>query len=111
MLDPSVPARASVRAEPESSDAVYTGSHNSSDVIGRWLKLKEIARTEPSLPVWRPRSKRAKARWARVDAKWRALLAEARAKGRADAASQPPTRPLTQPSSGGFFHAPMRGRE
>lgn len=49
------------------------------EAIARWLKLEDIARKEPSLPVFRPRTRRARELWARVDAEWRALLAEARA--------------------------------
>lgn len=117
MPDPSVPAGVSPCAGPETHDADVAAPAGS-DAIAQWLKLEHIARIEPSLPVWRPRSMRAKALWARTDAKWRSLLAEARAKGRADAASSagacgPPGRAAgktNQPLSGGFFHAPTRGR-
>lgn len=46
--------------------------------IDQWRRLAEIARKEPSIPVWRPRTRYAHALWNRVDARWRALLAEAR---------------------------------
>lgn len=52
--------------------------HDKRILIDRWHRLAEIARKEPSIPVWRPRTKYARALWTRVDARWRALLADAR---------------------------------
>lgn len=46
--------------------------------IAQWFALEELAGKEPSLPVWKPRTKRQRALVIRVDAQWRALLARAR---------------------------------
>ena len=46
--------------------------------IEEWMLLEEIARREPSLPIYQPRTRRERALWVRVDAYWRAMLARAR---------------------------------